>query len=62
MKIKITSPLPVEERIRPTLGGIYDVTETENRKGAGELYFIQSNGERVGVFARECEVVPEVES
>lgn len=62
MKIKITTSLSVEERIRPTVGGIYEVTETENRGRAGEVYFIQNNGERVGVFARECEVVPEAES
>lgn len=59
MKIKILEPLPVEEPIRPEVGGVYEVVETENRKHGGDVYFIESKGERVGVFARECEVLPE---
>lgn len=62
LKIKIKAPLPVEERIRPAVGGIYEVVETEKRGRTGKIYFIQSNGERVGVFPHECELVPEADS
>lgn len=62
MKIKIKEPLPVEERIRPEVGSIYDVVETEHKNRGGDIYFIESKGERVGVFARECEVLREAKS
>lgn len=60
MKIRITERLPVEERIRPIVGGIYEVVETETDRGQ-TVYFIKVGGERerVGVFARECEIINE---
>lgn len=62
MKIRITTPLPVEEHIRPEVGGVYDVEDTESLNRDGDLYFIRCNGERVGVYARECEIVREGDS
>lgn len=62
MKIKITDHVPVEERIRPSEGEVYEVTDYNDRDLGGRVYFIRVNGERVGILARECEVVPEAES
>lgn len=62
MKIKITTRVPVEERIRPTVGEIYEVTDYDDRGRGGRVYFIEVNGERVGILARECEIVREAES
>lgn len=60
MKIKITDHIPVEERIRPKVGGIYEVVEKEERDDRGHIvYFIEVGGERVGVFGRECEIIRE---
>lgn len=60
MKIRITEQLPVEEHIRPKVGGIYEVVEEEKRDdGARTVYFIEVGGQRVGVFGRECEIVRE---
>lgn len=62
MKIKITTRVPVEERIRPAVGEVYEVTDYDDRDSGGRVYFIEVNGERVGVLGRECEVVREGES
>lgn len=62
MKIKITKHVPVEERIRPGVGEVYEVTDSDERDRGGRVYFIEVNGERLGVLARECEVVREAES
>lgn len=62
MKIKITTRVPVEARIRPVVGEVYEVTDYDARDRGGRVYFIEVNGERVGVLARECEVVREAES
>ncbi len=60
MKIKITEQLSVAEHIRPTVGGIYEAVEKEFRDNRNRnVYFIEVNGERVGVLDRECEVVHE---
>ena len=62
MKIKITDRIPVEEHIRPEVGGIYEVVEKEERGDRGQIvYFIEVGGERVGVFSRECEAIREAE-
>lgn len=60
MKIKITARVPVEERIRPAVGEVYEVTDCDDRDSGGRVYFIRVNGERVGILARECEAVREV--
>lgn len=58
MKIRITKNLPISEDIRPAVGATYDVEEIEARDGRGlNLFFIRVNGERVGVFSNECEVI-----
>ena len=62
MKIKIIAQIPVEEHIRPIMGEVYEVMGTETRGRTGEIYFIEVNGERVGVFNHELEIVQEVEA
>lgn len=56
LKIKITQKIPVSEEICPIVGETYGVEETETR-GSRTLFFIRVNGERVGVFSNECEVI-----
>lgn len=62
MKIKVLIEIPVEENIRPKIGGIYDVVEVAPRDHGRKLYFIKVKGERVGVFDRECEIVQEAQN
>lgn len=58
LKIRITQKLPVSEDICPVVGETYNVEEIEARDGRGlNLFFIRVNGERVGVFSNECEVI-----
>lgn len=57
MKIKILTKIPVQPHDCPLVGGIYDVTGTDQNHKGGKIYFIEVNGARVGIFARECEVV-----
>lgn len=58
LKIRITQKLPVSEDICPAVGETYNVEEIEDRGGRGRnLFFIRVNGERVGVFSNECEVI-----
>lgn len=58
MKIRIKENVSVSENIRPTLDGIYEVIEEEKRKGRGRtVYFVKVGNERVGVLARECEII-----
>lgn len=61
MKIRIKRHIPVEERCRPIVGETYEVIR-EERGSTGNIFFIEVNGQEVGVFKRgECEVVPEAE-
>lgn len=60
MKIKITARVPVEERICPVVGEVYEVTDCDDRDCGGRVYFIEVKGERVGILARECEFIREV--
>ena len=58
MKIRITKKLPISENICPVVGETYNIEEIEARDGRGlNLFFIRVNGERVGVFSNECEVI-----
>ncbi|MCI2105429.1 MAG: hypothetical protein LKK00_01730 [Intestinimonas sp.] len=59
MKIRVLEELPVEPFNRPKVGGVYEVVESEPRQYGGTLYFIEIKGVKVGVFARECEVIRE---
>lgn len=56
LKIKILREIPVSDEVRPSVGGVYDVEDVELRD-VRKIYFIRVNGERVGVFPKECEVV-----
>lgn len=58
LKIKITKEIPVEKRLRPAVGGVYDVLRKEIRS-AGKLYFVEVGGHEVGVFWHECEIISE---
>lgn len=60
MKIKITVHVPVEKRIRPAVGEVYNVTDCADCDCGERVYFIEVNGERVGILAHECELVGEV--
>lgn len=59
MKIRITEEIPTA--IKPKVGGVYEVTRTERRKGrgcgGGYVYFIEVGGEEVGILGREMEIV-----
>lgn len=57
MKIKITRNIPVEKRCKPIVGETYEVIEQQKQSPGGLLYFIKVNGERVGIYHKECEVV-----
>lgn len=58
LKIRITKKLPISEDICPDVGETYNVEEIEARDGRGlNLFFVRVNGERVGVFSNECEVI-----
>lgn len=54
MKIKITSVIPVEELTRPVVGGVYDVIDQQRLRGGSLLFFVNVNGEKVGVYEDEC--------
>lgn len=56
LKIKVMQEIPVSDEIRPGVGGVYDVDGIEQRDDR-RIYFIRVNGERVGVFSVECEIV-----
>lgn len=55
MKIRITEEIPTA--IKPKVGKIYEVTRTEERKRCGTIYFINVQGEEIGILGREMEVV-----
>ena len=58
LKIRITQKLPISEDICPAVGETYNVEEIEARDGRGlNLFFIRVNGERVGVFSNEGDVI-----
>ena len=61
MKIKITHSVPVEPRIRPMIGEVYEAVTSKREGSRRTLYFIRVNGEQVGVFSNECQVVTESE-
>lgn len=59
MKIRIIKEIPVKQESKPTVGGIYEVLNTENMRGRNNhkaKYTIRTI-EEVGVFDDECEVV-----
>lgn len=62
MKIRIKREIPVEPKYRPEVGGVYEVIR-ENVASGGRLFFIEVNGQEVGVYERgECEAVPEAQA
>ena len=58
MKIKIITDIPVAPAIRPKINEVYEVVGNKWVSGR-DLYFIMMNGEKVGVFSNECEVISE---
>lgn len=62
MKIRIKREIPVDPKYRPEVGGIYEVIGEKNTS-SGKLFFIEANGQEVGVYKRgECEVVSEAQA
>lgn len=61
MKIKILKDIPVLEKYRPVKGETYEVCKKDFYPESTQvhLYFISINGEDVGVYPIECEVVEE---
>lgn len=58
MKIKITAVVPVETKVRPIIGNTYEVIRFKYIGAYAKLFFIEVNGEEVGVYEKEeCEVV-----
>ena len=63
MKIKIKVELPVPECVRPAIGSIHEVVETDPATnepiGRSRIYFILvgDHKARIGVFPSECEIV-----
>lgn len=59
MKIKITGILPIQEQYRPVVGETYEVFRIGYYPESTrvKLFYIHVNGEEVGVFPCECEVV-----
>lgn len=61
MKIRIEREIPIDPKYRPEVGGVYEVIGEKN-DSRGKLFFIEVNGQKVGVYKRgECEVVPEAQ-
>lgn len=61
MKIKILKNIPVLEKYKPVEGETYEVSKVDyfpNSKRV-HLYFININGEPVGIYPVECAVVEE---
>lgn len=58
MKIKIMQEVPVNLRLRPRVGDIYDVVRIEER-GRIYVYFIMVNGFEVGILSRESKIIAE---
>lgn len=57
MKIKITKNIPIEKDLRPPIGSVHEVVES--RAEPGQIYFIEYNGEKIGIYGRECEIEEE---
>lgn len=60
MKLKITTELPLEEKVKPPVGSIHEIIdyqESNFKKHKREIFFINYNGEKVGVFPHECEIL-----
>ena len=60
MKIRLLMNLPIDEKHKMTEGRVMEVLEGPGQQPRGSVrYWVQGDGERVGILGHEAEWVPD---